>query len=49
MCMERQGVQSKGDLMRYTEADLVSSKNFGRVSLTEIKNKLREMGLSLRS
>lgn len=38
-----------GDLCMRTEAELMGVKNFGTTSLTEIKEKLTEMGLGLRS
>jgi DNA-directed RNA polymerase subunit alpha len=47
-CMERLGIQTIGQLTSMSEADLVSAKNFGRVSLQEIKAKMMEKGLSLK-
>lgn len=41
-------VQTVGDLCLRTEAELIGVKNFGMTSLLEIKEKLNEMGLSLR-
>lgn len=41
-------VQSLGDLVMKTEAELMGVKNFGMTSLLEIKEKLAEIGLSLR-
>ncbi|MBC7835014.1 MAG: tetratricopeptide repeat protein [Phycisphaerales bacterium] len=38
-----------GDLVSHTEAELMGVKNFGATSLTEVKQKLVEMGLSLRT
>ncbi|GAB4107938.1 MAG: hypothetical protein Kow00105_12610 [Phycisphaeraceae bacterium] len=37
-----------GDLVLKTEAELMGVKNFGSTSLTEIKQCLGELGLSLR-
>jgi DNA-directed RNA polymerase subunit alpha len=48
-CMERLNVRSIGDLTAKTEADLLAVKNFGQTSLNEIKQRLGELGLSLRS
>lgn len=48
-CMERLEVRSVRDLINKTEVELMSAKNFGMTSLNEIKKKLTEMGLSLRS
>ncbi len=42
-------VQSIGDLCMKTEAELMGVKNFGMTSLMEIKDKLAEVGLSLRT
>ena len=43
------GVQSIGDLVTKTEAELMGVKNFGMTSLNEIREKLQEHGLDLRS
>ncbi len=42
------GVQSIGDLVTKTEAELMGVKNFGMTSLTEIRERLAEHGLDLR-
>ncbi|MEX2213914.1 MAG: DNA-directed RNA polymerase subunit alpha C-terminal domain-containing protein [Phycisphaeraceae bacterium] len=42
-------VHSIGDLCMRTEAELMGVKNFGMTSLLEIKNKLTEVGLGLRT
>lgn len=42
-------VQSIGDIAMKTEAELMGVKNFGMTSLLEIKEKLSEMGLGLRT
>jgi len=41
-------VQSIGDLVLKTEAELMGVKNFGMTSLLEIKEALDKMGLALR-
>lgn len=41
-------VQSIGDLCARTEAELLGVKNFGTTSLVEVRDKLGELGLSLR-
>lgn len=48
-CMERLEVRTLRDLINKTEVELMSAKNFGMTSLNEIKKKLAEMGLGLRS
>ena len=42
-------IQSLGDLMSHTEAELMGVKNFGATSLQEVKDKLAEYGLALRT
>ncbi len=42
------GIQTVGDLVMKTEAELMGVKNFGMTSLVEIKEKLAEMGIGLR-
>jgi len=41
-------IQTLGDLVSHTEAELMGVKNFGQTSLVEVKEKLVELGLSLR-
>ncbi len=48
-CMERLEVKSLRDLINKTEVELMSAKNFGMTSLNEIKRKLADLGLSLKS
>jgi DNA-directed RNA polymerase subunit alpha len=43
------GIQTLGDLATRTEAELLGVKNFGATSLGEIKGKLGEFGLALRT
>ncbi len=43
------GVQSMGELASRTEAELMGVKNFGQTSLLEIKERLAEHGLALRT
>ncbi len=43
------GIQTLGDLATRTEAELMGVKNFGATSLSEIKTKIAEYGLALRS
>lgn len=47
-CLQRLGIQSLGDLITHTEAELLAVKNFGQTSLQEIKRKLTEYSLGLR-
>jgi len=41
-------IQTMGDLASHTEAELMGVKNFGATSLTEVRERLTEFGLSLR-
>lgn len=45
-CLEAAGIKTIRDLVQKTEAEMLKYRNFGRKSLSEIKNILREMGLS---
>ncbi len=47
-CMNRLGINSMGDLISRTADELLESKNFGMTSLTEVREKLRQFGLTLR-
>jgi DNA-directed RNA polymerase subunit alpha len=47
-CMARLNIATIGELADKTEAELMSVKNFGQTSLTEIKSKLGELGLGLK-
>ena len=47
-CMNRLNINSLGDLVRHTADDLLESKNFGMTSLNEVREKLRQFGLTLR-
>jgi DNA-directed RNA polymerase subunit alpha len=48
-CLQRLGVATIGELAAKSEPELLSIKNFGQTSLHEIKRRLSELGLSLRS
>jgi DNA-directed RNA polymerase subunit alpha len=47
-CLQRLGINTLGELASRTEAELLGSKNFGVTSLTEIKQRLVDYGISLR-
>ena len=47
-CMNRLGINSLGDLIARTADELLESKNFGMTSLAEVREKLVQLGLSLR-
>ncbi len=46
-CLKKMNIKTLGDLTRVTEQQLLSSKNFGETSLTEIKEMLTAKGLHL--
>jgi DNA-directed RNA polymerase subunit alpha len=45
-CLKNAGINSIGELVQKTEADMLKTKNFGRKSLSEIKDILTEYGLN---
>jgi len=47
-CLLKLNVNTVADLVNYSEAQLMSVKNFGSVSLKEVKEKLAGLGLGLR-
>lgn len=46
-CLQNAKIETIGDLVQKTEAEMLKTKNFGRKSLNEIKTILSTMGLSL--
>ncbi len=46
-CLKKMNVRTLGDLLKITESELLSYKNFGETSLTEIKLMLSQKGLRL--
>ena len=47
-CLKREGIQTVGDLVKRSEAELMNIPNFGKKSIEEVKENLAKMGLSLR-
>jgi DNA-directed RNA polymerase subunit alpha len=47
-CMNRLGINSLGELVQRSADELLESKNFGMTSLTEVREKLAQYGLTLR-
>lgn len=47
-CLKRAGINTVQELTNKTEADMMKVRNLGRKSLEEVKNKLSDLGLSLR-
>jgi DNA-directed RNA polymerase subunit alpha len=45
-CLKNAGINTIGELVKKTEAEMLKTKNFGRKSLSEIKDILGEYGLS---
>jgi len=46
-CLKKHNILTVGDLLQISEADLMQIRNFGKKSLTEVKEKLGTMGLSI--
>ncbi len=46
-CLEGAGIDTIGELVVMPESEMLRFRNFGKKSLTEIKEKLEEMGLNL--
>ena len=46
-CLKKMQIRSLGDLLKISESELLSYKNFGETSLTEIKHMLTARGLRL--
>jgi DNA-directed RNA polymerase subunit alpha len=47
-CLKREGINSVGELVQKSEAELMDIRNFGQKSIDEVKAKLDELGLNLR-
>lgn len=47
-CLKREGIQTVGDLIKRSEAELLNIPNFGRKSIEEIKENLGKLNLALR-
>jgi DNA-directed RNA polymerase subunit alpha len=47
-CLKREGIHTVGELVARSEADLMDIRNFGAKSIDEVKEKLQELGLSLK-
>jgi DNA-directed RNA polymerase subunit alpha len=47
-CLKRAGINTVQELANQTEEDMMKVRNLGRKSLKEVKDKLNELGLSLR-
>jgi DNA-directed RNA polymerase subunit alpha len=46
-CLDSAKIETVGELVKYSEADLLKIRSFGKTSLREIKRKIADMGLSL--
>ena len=46
-CLKNANIKTIGDLTRRTEDDIAKTRNFGKKSLQEIKEKLSEWNLTL--
>lgn len=48
-CLKREGVNNVQQLVEQSEGDLMKIRNFGAKSIEEVKDKLEQLGLSLKS
>jgi DNA-directed RNA polymerase subunit alpha len=48
-CLKKANVLTIGELVQISEQDLLNIRNFGRKSLNEVKDKLAQLGLALKS
>ena len=46
-CLKKANILTIGDLLQISESDLMQIRNFGKKSLTEVKEKLASLGLSI--
>ena len=47
-CLKRANINTVEELTEKTEEDMMKFRNLGKKSLEEVKNKLAELGLSLK-
>ena len=47
-CLKREGINTVSELLALSEAQLMNIRNFGQKSVFEVRDKLTEMGLSLK-
>ncbi|MCL6518645.1 MAG: DNA-directed RNA polymerase subunit alpha [Armatimonadetes bacterium] len=47
-CLKKANIMTIGELVQISEQDLMGIRNFGKKSLAEVKEKLAQMGLSLK-
>ncbi|MHB9125915.1 MAG: DNA-directed RNA polymerase subunit alpha C-terminal domain-containing protein, partial [Armatimonadota bacterium] len=47
-CLKKANILTIGELVQNTEQDLMNIRNFGRKSLTEVQERLEQLGLSLK-
>ncbi|MEA2015389.1 MAG: DNA-directed RNA polymerase subunit alpha [Actinomycetota bacterium] len=47
-CLKREDIDSVEKLLEYTEGELLDIRNFGQKSIQEVKDKIKELGLSFK-
>ncbi|OFW63905.1 MAG: DNA-directed RNA polymerase subunit alpha [Actinobacteria bacterium RBG_19FT_COMBO_36_27] len=47
-CLKREGINSIEKLLEYSEDELLDIRNFGQKSIQEVKDKIKELGLSFK-
>ncbi len=48
-CLKREGIDTVEKLLDYSEDELLDIRNFGQKSIQEVKDKVKELGLSFKS
>ena len=48
-CLKQAKIETVADLLKYSKEDLLNLKNFGKRSLDEVENNLKQLGLKLRT
>jgi len=47
-CLKREGIDTVEKLLQYSEEELLDIRNFGQKSIKEVKDKVKELGLSFK-
>ncbi|GAG85520.1 unnamed protein product, partial [marine sediment metagenome] len=47
-CLKREGIDSVEKLLEYSEGELLDIRNFGQKSIQEVKDKIKDLGLSFK-
>jgi len=47
-CLKREGINTLGELLKYSVEELMDIRNFGEKSVDEVREKVESMGLNLK-